>query len=105
MKRKVSMTLDWKVVAALERICARRHESLSYTANEMLKLAIATATKASRDLSWEELEILRSVSERIVEVPASKETILREVKSKNPELYEKLKKLSECELNFLLVFA
>ena len=107
MRKRISISLDGKIASSLEAEAGRRGISFSQLVSQYLEHYIALRNRVfinlQKNFTQEELKKLREISQKILENPVSKESVLYELE-KDKELYEKVKKLSECEINLLFSY-
>ncbi len=107
MRKRISISLDGKIASSLEAEAGRRGISFSQLVSQYLEHYIALRNRVfitlQKDFTKEELTKLKEVSQKLLENPVSKDSVLYEIQS-DKELYEKVKNLSECEINLLFSY-
>jgi len=109
MRKRISISLERKVADIIETEAQKKDTTISQLVSQYLEHYIALrnriAIKYEEKFTKEEMKTLKSLSQRILERPILKETVLFELKKeKNQKLVEKVKEMSECEINLLFSF-
>jgi len=105
MRTRTTISIDKRIREILEEEAKKLGVSFSAVLAEYAERWIALRNRVGLTLSErfteEEKERLSSYARKVVERPVSKESVLANFSG---ELKEKLKELSECEINLLLSY-
>jgi len=107
MRKRISISLDGKIASSLEVEAGRKGVSFSQLVSQYLEHYIALRNRVFISLQGnftkDELRKLKEVSQKLLENPVLKDSVLYELQNEE-ELYEKVKKFSECEINLLFSY-